>query len=212
MRSWTTQHSSRPSVRVADPADDLALADTVGAALHVVLDRLSPRERIAFVLHDSFGIEFATIAAVLATSPAAARQLASRARVKVARPASEDRLADWQVVDAFMAAAREGDFARLLRLLAPDAVVGADADAIRAGTPSRIEGRQEIAAFFNGSAHAALAVFVGTRPASAWFQRGEPRVVFDFAIRAGRVDTITLRASARTLGQVVRRDGDSPRG
>ena len=80
-----------------DPADDVALADTVGLALHVVLDRLTPRERVAFVLHDSFGFEFGIIAAVLDTSSQSARKLASRARAKVAQPASEDRLADWEV-------------------------------------------------------------------------------------------------------------------
>ena len=119
-----------------DPADDVALADTVGIALQAVIDRLSPRERVAFVLHDSFGFEFATIAAVLDTTPVAARKLASRARSKVAQPAAEDALADWEVVDAFMAAARGGDFQRLLQLLAPDAVVGADEAAVLAGTPA----------------------------------------------------------------------------
>jgi RNA polymerase sigma factor (sigma-70 family) len=190
-----------------DPADDVALADTVGIALQAVIDRLSPRERVAFVLHDSFGFEFATIAAVLDTTPAAARKLASRARAKVAQPAAEDALADWEVVDAFMAAAREGDFERLLQLLAPDAVVGADEAAILAGTPASIEGRDEVAAFFNGSAHSALAVFVGDRPASAWFLRGEAKVVFDFVVADGQVAGITFRAAPAVLAQVVRRAG-----
>ena len=190
-----------------DPADDVALADTVGIALQAVIDRLSPRERVAFVLHDSFGFEFGTIAAVLDTTPAAARKLASRARAKVAQPAAEDALADWEVVDAFMAAARGGDFERLLQLLAPDAVVGADEAAILAGTPAAIEGRGEVAAFFNGSAHSALAVFVGDRPASAWFLRGEAKVVFDFTVDHGQVTGITVRAAPDVLAQVVRRSG-----
>ncbi len=190
-----------------DPADDLALADTVGIALQAVIDRLSPRERVAFVLHDSFGFEFGTIAAVLDTTPAAARKLASRARSKVAQPAAEDALADWEVVDAFMAAARGGDFERLLQLLAPDAVVGADEAAVLAGTPASIRGRDEVAAFFNGSAQSALAVFVGDRPASAWFHLGAARVVFDFAIQDGQVAGITFRADPAVLAQVVRRDG-----
>lgn len=194
-----------------DPADDVALADTVGVALQAVIDRLSPRERVAFVLHDSFGFEFATIAAVLDTSPAAARKLASRARAKVAQPVAEDALADWEVVDAFMAAARGGDLERLLQLLAPDAVVGADEAAILAGTPASIEGRGEVAAFFNGSAQAALAVFVGDRPASAWFHRGRAAVVFDFAVEDGRVTAITFRADPDVLDRVVRRDGAAPR-
>ena len=193
-----------------DPADDVALADTVGIALQAVVDRLSPRERVAFVLHDSFGFEFRTIAAVLDTTPAAASKLASRARAKVAQPVAEDSLADWEVVDAFMAAARGGDLERLLHLLAPDAVVSADEAAILAGTPAAIEGRDEVAAFFNGSARSALAVFVGDRPASAWFLRGEAKVVFDFGVDHGQVHGITFRADPAALAQVVRRSGGDP--
>jgi RNA polymerase sigma-70 factor (ECF subfamily) len=129
----------------------------------------------------------------------------------VAQPAPEDALADWEVVDAFMAAARGGDLDRLLQLLAPDAVVGADEAAVRAGTPASIEGRGEVAAFFNGSAHAALAVFVGDRPGSAWFHRGAAAVVFDFEVVAGRVAGITFRAEPSVLDQVVRREGDGVR-
>ena len=195
----------------ADPAEDVALADTVGIALQAVIDRLTPRERVAFVLHDSFGFEFTTIAAVLDTTPAAARKLASRARAKVTQPSSEDALADWEVVDAFMDAARGGDVERLLQLLAPDAVVGADEAAILVGTPASIQGRDEVATFFNGSAQTALAVFVGDRPASAWFLKGEAKVVFDFDVADGRVRAITFRAAPDVLARVVRRDGADPR-
>ncbi|WP_166391692.1 sigma-70 family RNA polymerase sigma factor [Nocardioides ochotonae] len=194
-----------------DPADDVVLADSVGLALHVVLDRLSPRERVAFVLHDSFGFEFPTIAAVLDTTPTAARKLASRARAKVAQPRAEDRLADWQVVDAFMAAAKAGDFEGLLRLLAPDATVSADEAAVLAGTPQRIAGREEVATFFDGSATAALPVLVDGRPGTAWFHLGAAKVVFDFAVEDGVVRAITFRAAPEVLSQVVRRDGDRPR-
>jgi RNA polymerase sigma factor (sigma-70 family) len=197
---------------VNDPADDVALADTVGLALNVVLDRLSPRERVAFVLHDSFGFQFPTIAAVLDTTPTTARKLASRARAKVTQPHPEDRLADWEVVDAFMAAARNGDFDRLLRLLAPDAAVSADEAAVLAGTPLRIEGRHEVATFFNGSAQSALPVFVGDRPGTAWFHLGAAKVVFDFTVSDGLVRAITFRASPDILSRVVRRDGGRPRG
>jgi RNA polymerase sigma-70 factor (ECF subfamily) len=201
-----------PGETLNDPADDVALADTVGLALHVVLDRLSPRERVAFVLHDSFGFEFPTIAALLDTTPAAARKLASRARAKVGQPHPEDQLADWEVVDAFMAAARNGDFHRLLRLLAPDATVTADDAAVLVGTPRQIEGRDEVATFFNGSAKAALPVFVGDRPSTAWFHLGAARVVFDFTVDDGLVRAITFRAAPDVLWRVVRRDGDRPRG
>jgi RNA polymerase sigma factor (sigma-70 family) len=195
-----------------DPADDVALADTVGLALSVVLDRLSPRERVAFVLHDSFGFAFSTIAAVLDTTPTSARKLASRARAKVTQPAPEDRLADWEVVDAFMAAAKNGDFDRLLRLLAPDAAVDADDAAVLMGTPRQIEGRDEVATFFNGSARSALPVLVGDRPGSAWFHLGTAKVVFDFTVEDGLVRAITFRAAPDVLSQVVRRDGGRPRG
>ena len=200
-----------PDPNVNDPADDVALADTVGVALQAVLDRLSPRERVAFVLHDSFGFEFPTIAAVLDATPAAARKLASRARAKVAQPRPEDRLADWEVVDAFMAAARNGDFDRLLRLLAPDAVVTADDAAILAGTPQRIDGREAVATFFNGSARSALPVFVGERPASAWFHLGAAKVVFDFTIADGVVHAVTFRAAPDVLSRVARREHGAPR-
>lgn len=188
-----------------DPADDVVLAESVGAALHVVLERLTPPERVAFVLHDSFGIEFSTIAAVLDTTPAAARKLASRARAKVQLPAAEDRLAEWEMVDSFMAAAREGDFDRLLQLLAPDAGVTADAAAVIVGTPERIDGRDEVAAFFNGSAHAALAVLTDERPGYAWFDRGTARVLFDFDLAGGLVRSITFRADPGVLSRIVRR-------
>ncbi len=198
-----------PSV---DAADDLALAETVGLALNVVLDRLTPRERVAFVLHDSFGVEFATIAAILDTSPAAARKLASRARTRLATPSvPEEGLTDWEVVDAFMAAARAGDFTRLISLLAPDAIVTADDAAKLAGTPERIEGRQEVATFFDGSAHAALAAYVGDRPAAAWYHQGEARVLFDFTIAGGVVTGIVFRADPEVLARVVRRDGSARR-
>ena len=195
----------------SDPADDVTLAETVGVALQVVLDRLTPQERVAFVLHDSFGFEFSTIAAVLDTTTVAARKLASRARAKVVQPSPEDKLADWEVVDAFMAAAREGDFDRLLRLLAPGAVVTADDAAILAGTPERIEGPREVATFFNGSAHAAQSVFVDDRPGSAWFHRGEAKVLFDFTVVDGVVRGIRFRAAPEVLAQVRGREGKDRR-
>lgn len=196
-----------PGEHPDDPADHVALADTVGLALHVVLDRLSPRERVAFVLHDSFGFEFPTIAAVLDTTPVAARKLASRARAKVTGPRPEGRGVDWEIVDAFMAAARNGQFERLLRLLAPDAAVTADDAAVLIGTPRQIEGRDEVAAFFEGSARAALPVFLDDRPGAAWFHRGAARVVFDFTVDGGLVRVISFRAAPDVLTRVVRRDG-----
>ena len=195
-----------PNGAAPDVAEEVVLADMIGVALQAVLDRLSPHERVAFVLHDSFGFEFATIAAVLDTTPAAARKLASRARAKVRQPAPEDGLADWEVVDAFMAAARSGEFDRLLNLLAPDAAVTADVAAVLAGTPERIDGIQQVASFFNGSARAAVSVFLGDRPGAAWFHRGQAKVVFDFTVTDGVVAHIRFRADPGVLALVARRE------
>jgi RNA polymerase sigma factor (sigma-70 family) len=191
----------------ADPAEDVALADTVGVALQVVLERLTPSERVAFVLHDSFGVDFPTIGEILGSTPAAARKLASRARSKVTQPAAEDHQANWELVDAFLAAAQHGDFARLMRLLAPDAVVVGDEAAVLAGTPTRIDGRRGVARMFNGAAKAALPVFIDDRPAAAWFHLGQARVAFDFTITDGLIHRIDLRADAQTLARITRRAG-----
>ena len=190
-----------------DPSQDMELADAVGIALQLVLDRLSPSERVAFVMHDSFGVEFSTIAAALDTTPQSARKLASRARAKVTQPRPEDALADWEVVDAFMAAARGGDFTRLIELLAPDVVVRADAQAIATGTPAAIDGREDVASFFNGAAHAALPVGLDGRAASAWYDRGIARVLFDLTVVDGRVARIDFRADPEVLARMARRDG-----
>lgn len=197
--------------RHPDPADEVALADTLGIALAVVLDRLTPAERVAFVLHDSFGFEFATIAAILDSTPTAARKLASRARAKVSQPAPEDALADWEVVDAFLSAAKGGDLSRLLELLAPDAIVEADTTAAALGTPQRITGRREVASFFDGAAKAALPVFVGGRPGAAWVHRGQIRVAFDFTVVGGLVRRIEFRADPAVLDRVRARKGGAPR-
>lgn len=194
-----------------DPVDDVTLAESVGIALQVVLDRLPPRERVAFVLHDSFGFEFTVIAAVLGSSPAAARKLASRARARLAQPASADTLDDWEIVDAFLAAARGGDFERLIRLLAPDADVRADDAAVHLGTPARIDGRRQVAEFFNGAARAAFPMMVGDRPGAAWIHRGETKVVFDFTIRGGAITRITFRAATDVLAGAARRSGPDRR-
>ncbi|MCH1866675.1 sigma-70 family RNA polymerase sigma factor [Nocardioides sp. CFH 31398] len=194
-----------PGGTAPDPAEDVVLADTVAVALQVVLDRLTPSERVAFVLHDSFGVEHATVAAVLGTTPAAARKLASRARAKVAEPVSEEAAADRRVVDAFMAAARGGDLEGLLRLLAPDVEVTADAAALGLGTPQRLTGATEVAAFFDGSAHAALPVLLDDRPGYAWFDRGDARVLFDFTVAGGVVTGLVFRADPDVLARVVRR-------
>jgi RNA polymerase sigma-70 factor (ECF subfamily) len=194
-----------PVEAAPDPADQVALADTVGVALQAVLDRLTPSERVAFVLHDSFGIDFPTIAEILSSTPVAARKLASRARSKIALSGNEGSSADWQVVDAFLTAAREGNFERLLQLLAPDVVIAGDEAAVLAGTPARLEGRQQVATMFNGAAKAALPVFLGDRPGAAWFHRGQARVTFDFTVEDGVVSRIDFCADPAVLADLTRR-------
>ncbi|AWH94588.1 sigma factor [Dietzia psychralcaliphila] len=191
------------------PAEEVALADSVGSALHLVLDRLTPAERVALVLHDSFAVDFATIAGILDCTPVAARKHASRARSKVAAPPDGHGSVDWQVVDAFLSAARDGEFSRLLELLAPGVVVAGDPVAVGLGTPARIEGRDAVAEFFDGAAAAALPVFVLGRPGAAWFDRGVARVAFDFRVSAGLVTRIDFRAEPEALETIDRRrDGD----
>lgn len=197
--------------RVPDPADEVALADTVGVALQIVLNRLTAGERVAFVLHDSFGVDFPTIAEILTITPVAARKLASRARAKVAQPAAEPDRPDWALVDAFLDAARRGNFERLLELLAPEVVVVGDDHARSLGTPARVEGRQEVATFFNGAARSALPVFVGDRAGAAWFLQGTAKVVFDFTLADGVVTRIDFRAAPDVLAQVERRRGNDRR-
>jgi len=191
-----------PVEAAPDPADQVALADTVAIALQAVLDRLTPSERVAFVLHDSFGVDFPTIAEILTSTPVAARKLASQARSKVALSGDQGSSADWQVVDAFLAAAREGDFERLLE---PDVVIAGDEAAVLAGTPARLAGPQQVATTFNGAAKAALPVFIGDRPGAAWFHRGQARVAFDFAVEDGVVRRIDFRADPTVLAGLTRR-------
>lgn len=128
----------------ADPEQETVLADSVSLALLVVLERLKPSERVAFVLHDMFAVNFEQIGAILGRSPAAARQLASRARRQVqgSAPASSNRAQQRQTVEAFLAALRRGDMEGLLAVLDPDVVVRLDQAAVRPGAPREIQGAE----------------------------------------------------------------------
>jgi RNA polymerase sigma-70 factor, ECF subfamily len=132
----------------ADPADEVALADSVGLALLVVLDALTPAERLAFVLHDMFAMPFDEVAAVLGRSVEATRQLASRARRRVRGAPSPDRAADLarqrQVASAFLAAARGGDLAALVSLLDADVTLSADAATVPTGRPAVLRGADAV--------------------------------------------------------------------
>ena len=144
--------------QVLDPAAEAERADAVGRALLVVLDTLAPAERLAFCLHDLFGLSFDEIATALGRSSTACRQLASRARRRVRgqdAAVEVDRARHHEVVEAFLDASRNGRFDRLVALLHPDAEVAADAAAVAMGSPALLRGADEVAQFYNGSAPAA---------------------------------------------------------
>jgi RNA polymerase sigma factor (sigma-70 family) len=186
-----------PAAAVAAPPDPeraALLADAVGPAVAVVLDALNPAERLAFVLHDMFAVPFEEIGAVLGRSPAAARQLASRARRRVRGGAEPD--ADHSrhraVVAAFLAASRRGDLAALVDLLDPDVEARADAATVAAGAEPLVRGAAAVAGTFAGRARAARPALVDGDPGLVWLQGGQPRVVFAFTVVDGRVLAIDL--------------------
>lgn len=200
-------------VTVSSPEDEAILADSVGLALSVVLDTLMPAERLAFVLHDVFAVSFEEIAPIVGRTPVATRQLASRARRRVqSDPAFPDSSATTQreVVAAFLAAARDGDFAALLRLLDPDVVLRADAVAVdiasaraSAGAPELshvMHGIDAVARVFAGGAKAARLTLVDGLAGAVVSVGGRPMAVFDFTVRRGRVVGIDLLADPETLG------------
>src|SRR5437588_2727088 len=142
-------HVPEPTVHdTIDPEDEALLGDSVGLAMLVVLQTLAPAERVAFVLHDMFAVPFDEIAPIVRRSPAAARQLASRARRRVQGAATvpdTDLTRQRAVVDAFLAAARAGDFDALLALLDPDAVLRADGAAVPSGASREVRGAAAVA-------------------------------------------------------------------
>jgi RNA polymerase sigma-70 factor (ECF subfamily) len=188
-----------PADGVVGPEDEALLADSVGLALLVVLDTLTPSERLAFVLHDLFDVPFDEIAAVIERSPAAARQIASRARRRV-RGAGVSPAADpgrrQEIVDAFLAASRGGDFEALLAVLDPDIVLRADATAVRLGAPAEAFGARAVAGFFRGRAGGARPAVVDGTAAAVWAPGGRPLVVFTFTIAHGRISAIELVGDA----------------
>ena len=191
--------------RPVDPEDEVVLVDTVGAALLVVLDTLTPAERLGFVLHDIFGVSFEEIGSILDRSPDAAKQLAHRARRKVrgADPTSEsDRARQRMVVDAFLAASRGGDFDALVALLHPDIVLRADTTAVRMGSPETITGAPAVAATFSGRALAATAALIDGKVGVMWAVGGRPKVVWDFTVENGTVIAIDMIADPDLLDRL----------
>jgi RNA polymerase sigma factor (sigma-70 family) len=189
----------------ADSEHETLLADSVGLALLVVLETLAPAERIAFVLHDMFDLPFDEIAAIVGRSPAAARQLASRARRRVQGSATvpaADRRRQRAIVAAFLTASRGGDFSALLAVLDPDVVLRADATAVQMGAPAEARGAAVVAETFSKRAQAAQPATVNGAAGLAWAPGGHPRVAVTFTFGGGRIASIDLVADEERLRQL----------
>jgi RNA polymerase sigma factor (sigma-70 family) len=207
-------HVPEPIVSRADgldPEREALLADSVGLALLVVLETLSPAERLAFVLHDMFAVPFEEIAPIVGRSPTATRQLASRARRRVQRAApvpDTDLARQREVVDAFLAASRAGDFDALLAVLDPDVVRRADIGAVRVGLSREVRGAQAVAeqaltfSTFAPSARARPALVNGAAGVVSWSADGRPLSVMGFTVRHGKIVEIDILADPARLSQL----------
>ena len=183
------------AVLTRTPEDDAVMSDSVGVAMMVVLDTLAPAERLAFVLHDMFAVPFEEIAGMLGRTTTATRQLASRARRRVQDTDTKpdvDRARQREVVNAFLAAARNGEFEALVELLHPDAVVRADAVTVAMGVAPELVGADAVANRFNGGAQSAFLTLLDGYAAAAWMLQGQPKVVFGFTIEDGRIVEIEM--------------------
>jgi RNA polymerase sigma-70 factor (ECF subfamily) len=210
LRSRKSRREDPMGPHVPEPAADdehgrdAEMADSVGAALLVVLETLAPAERLAFVLHDMFAVPFEEIAPIVGRTPAAARQLASRARRRVqGTPPAPD--ADFsrqkKIVDAFLAASRSGDFEGLLAVLDPDVVFRADQAAQRLGSLAEIRGAAAVAETFKGRAQAAKPALVDGALALAVILGGQLRIVLRLTISGKRIAAVEAVADAQRIGQ-----------
>jgi RNA polymerase sigma-70 factor (ECF subfamily) len=190
-----------------DPEHEALLADSVGLALLVVLETLAPAERLAFVLHDMFAVPFDEIAPIVERSPEATRQLASRARRRVrgAAPAPDaDLQAQWEVVEAFQAAARNGDFDALVAVLDPDVVLRADGGAT--GLSRVVHGAEAVAqqaSMWERRADLTLRrALVNGVPGVVAIRNGEPFSVGAFTVRNGKIVEINFLADPERIAQL----------
>jgi RNA polymerase sigma-70 factor (ECF subfamily) len=192
---------SRTSV---SPEEQAVLADSLGVALLIVLEQLSPAERICFVLHDMFLVSFDEIASILSKSSDACRQLASRARrrVRMADSPRADPSRQRAVVDAFLVAAKGGDVQRLLSLLSPDVELVADAVAIAMGGPRAQHGPHDVAAVFAGRARAARSALIDGVAGLVWSQGGTTKVAFDVSVTEGLITKIEMIADPEVLEEM----------
>ncbi len=186
------------------PEERAEVADSIGLALLVVLEMLSPAQRIAFVLHDMFSFSFEEIGQVLGKSTDACRQLASRARrrVRTAQDPSADPQRQREVVDAFLGASRSGDFQTLLSLLSPDVELVTDAAAVAIGAPERKDGPFDVATRFSGGARGARTAFLDGLAGLVWAQGGKPKVAFDFTVIEGKVIRIDMIGDEAVLSEM----------
>ncbi len=195
-------HVPEPSTSADDAEHEALLADSVGTALLIVLETLTPAERLAFVLHDMFAVPFDEIAPIVDRSPEAARQLASRARRRVqgARTAANaDRSSQRRIVEAFLAASRGGDFEALLAVLDPDVVFRADAAAVKLGSLAEIRGATAVANTFKGRAIGAKPAFVDDGFGLIVEVGGQLRVILRLAIHDGRITEVQAIADPTHL-------------
>jgi RNA polymerase sigma-70 factor (ECF subfamily) len=188
----------------ADPESEALLADSIGLALLIVLDTLSPAERVAFVLHDLFGLPFEEIGPIVGRNAPAARQLASRARRRVQREEASpeaDGVRHAKLVDAFLAAARGGEFERLLALLDPEVVLRADATTVAMGAAPEVRGVAEVGALVRRARGATPALLDGAA-AAVWVVDGELRVVYRFTTSSEAITGIDLIADPARLSEL----------
>jgi RNA polymerase sigma factor (sigma-70 family) len=208
----------RSADATADPEQEALLADSVGLAMLVILDTLTPAERLAFVLHDMFAVPFEEIAPIVDRSPAAARQLASRARRRVQQAGSDTstegtgpkgasaddgtdtaQAGKADLVRAFLAASREGNFEALLAMLDPDIVLRADQATVQMGADAEIRGADAVTSVFAGLVWAPLPALIDGAPGLVWVQGGQPHVVFRFTIDDGKITAIDMQAELAGL-------------
>ena len=197
--------STAASATDADPEREAVLADSIGSALLVVLERLSPGERVAFVLHDVFAMPFEDVALVVDRSPEATRQLASRARRRVQGGQVSpdlDLLRRRQLVEAFLAAARGGDFNGLLAVLDPDVALRPDQAALRMGSLRETRGAAAVASALAGGAQTARLALVDGLPALVWAPGGTIRGVIEFRVADGRIVGLDVTGDAARIDEL----------
>jgi len=185
----------------SDPEHEALLADSVGLALLIVLDSLTPTERVAFVLHDMFAVPFEEIAPIVGRNAAATRQLASRARRRVQHADADrgpDRLRQSRLVDAFLQAARRGDFAALVELLDSDVVLRSDAAAVALGAAEEARGAETIASLARRARGVQPALIDGL-PAVVGLRRGQPHIALLFTFSTDRIAAIEVVAEPERL-------------